>query len=98
MSRVDGPSNGSGVGRRDGLAGSPGRGHVAGRSDLRSGGIGDPLSRGRYCVCGCAGAEDSNESNGCMSVPSPRDRGKVFQAELRFQEEVTPRTLTYFAS
>lgn len=58
VSRVDGPSDGSGVGRRDGLAGNPGGCYVAGRSDLRSGGIGDPLGCGRCCVRGRTGAGD----------------------------------------
>lgn len=80
MSRVDGPSYGSGVGRRDGLAGNPGWGDVAGRSDLRSGGIGDPSGRCRCCVCGCAGAEDRIESDGCISALIPRYRGEVFPA------------------
>jgi hypothetical protein len=72
MSRVDGPSNGSGVGRRDGLAGNPGRGYVAARSDLRSGGIGDPLGCGRCCVCGRTDAEDRIEWNrmGVCQPPS----------------------------
>lgn len=63
VSRVDGTSNGSGVGRRDGLVGNPGGCDVAGRSDLRSGGIGDPLGCGRCYVCGRTGAENDIESN-----------------------------------
>lgn len=71
MSRVDGPSDGSGVGRRDRLAGNSGWGYVAARSDLRSGGIGDPLGRGRCCVRGGTGAENEIKSNR-MGAHQPR--------------------------